>query len=128
MVMEHAGTVTIKDFGTVNRMGFGALRIIGPHGWGEPEDIENSHEVLHLALELGINFIDTADSYGPEVSERIIAEALSPYPAGLCVATKAGQSRPSPQEWIPLGRPEYLRQQVELSLRRLKVDTLDLFQ
>src|SRR5690625_1206481 len=128
MAIEQAGTVTIKDFGTVNRIGFGALRIVGPGGWGEPENREHSVALLRRALELGVNFIDTADSYGPDVSEEIIAEALYPYPAGLCIATKAGQTRPSKNEWVPLGRAEYLRQQVELSLRHLNVEVLDLFQ
>ncbi len=128
MGIEHAGKVKIKDLGVVNRLGFGAMRIIGDGAWGEPQDIDAAHAVVRRAVELGIDFIDTADSYGPEVSERILADVLHPYPAGLKIGTKAGQARPAPGEWVPLGRPEYLRQQVELSLRRLKVDALDLFQ
>lgn len=121
-------TITITGVGTVNRLGFGAMRITGPGVWGEPEDPDAAHDVLRKAVEWGVDFIDTADSYGPEVSERIIAEALYPYPAGLHIATKAGQVRPGPHTWVPVGRAEYLRQQLEMSLRRLKVDAIDLFQ
>lgn len=121
-------TITIKDLGTTRRLGFGAMRITGEGIWGEPDDRDGAKAVVRRAVELGVDFIDTADSYGPEVSERIIAEALHPYPQGLKIATKAGQVRTGPGKWIPLGRPEYLRQQAELSLRRLGVDTLDLFQ
>lgn len=123
-----AGTFDIKDLGTVRRLGFGAMRITGPGIWGEPADREAARAVVRRAVELGVDFIDTADSYGPAVSEEIIAEALHPYPAGLRIATKAGLARTGPNGWHPLGRPEYLRQQVELSLRRLKVDVIDLFQ
>lgn len=123
-----AGTFDIKDLGTVRRLGFGAMRITGPGIWGEPSDREAARAVVRRAVELGVDFIDTADSYGPAVSEEIIAEALHPYPAGLRIATKAGLVRTGPDGWHPLGRPEYLRQQVELSLRRLKVDVIDLFQ
>ncbi|WP_420120182.1 aldo/keto reductase [Nakamurella sp.] len=123
-----AGTFDIKDLGTVRRLGFGAMRITGPGIWGEPADREAARAVLRRAVELGVDFIDTADSYGPAVSEEIIAEALHPYPAGLRIATKAGLVRTGPDGWHPLGRPEYLRQQVELSLRRLRVDVIDLFQ
>lgn len=123
-----AGTFDIKDLGTVRRLGFGAMRITGPGIWGEPADREAARSVVRRAVELGVDFIDTADSYGPAVSEEIIAEALHPYPAGLRIATKAGLVRTGPDGWHPLGRPEYLRQQVELSLRRLKVDVIDLFQ
>ena len=128
MGIENAGTVTIKGLGEVRRIGFGAMRIIGDGAWGEPEDLDAAHAVVRRAVELGVDFIDTADSYGPEVSERILADTLHPYPAGLRIGTKAGQARPGPGTWVPLGRAKYLRQQVELSLRRLKVDALDLFQ
>ncbi len=123
-----AGTFDIKDLGTVRRLGFGAMRITGPGVWGEPADREAARRVVRRAVELGVDFIDTADSYGPAVSEEIIAEALYPYPAGLRIATKAGFTRTGPNRWHMLGRPDYLRQQVELSLRRLKVDVIDLFQ
>ena len=112
----------------VNRLGFGAMRITGPGTWGEPKDPAEARRVLRRAVELGVNLIDTADSYGPEVSERLIAEALYPYPAGLVIATKGGLTRSGPDRWDPVGRPEYLRQCVELSLRRLKVDRIDLYQ
>jgi pyridoxine 4-dehydrogenase len=112
----------------VNRLGYGAMRITGEGIWGEPDDLDAARAVVRRAVELGVTFIDTADSYGPEVSERIIAEALHPYPDDVVVATKAGLTRTGPGEWHPVGRPEYLRQQCELSLRRLRVDTIDLFQ
>ena len=123
-----SGTFDIRDLGTVHRLGFGAMRITGPGIWGEPNDREVARSVVRRAVELGVDFIDTADSYGPAVSEEIIAEALYPYPAGLKIATKAGLARTGPQRWVALGRPEYLRQQAELSLRHLKVEVLDLFQ
>ena len=123
-----AGTFDIKDLGPVRRLGFGAMRITGPGIWGEPADREVARSVVRRAVELGVDFIDTADSYGPAISEEIIAEALHPYPAGLRIATKAGFVRTGPNRWHLLGRPDYLRQQVELSLRRLKVDVIDLFQ
>ena len=113
---------------TVHRLGFGAMRITGPGIWGEPADRAECIRVLRRAIELGVNFIDTADSYGPGISEEIIAEALHPYPDGLLIATKAGLTRTGPDKWVPVGRPAYLRQQAELSLRRLKVDRLDLLQ
>jgi len=112
----------------VRRIGFGALRLCGPYGWGPPEDPAAAAAVLRRAVDLGVDLIDTADSYGLGTNEELIASALHPYPDGLVIATKAGQSRPGPREWVPLGRPEYLRQQAELSLRRLRVDCLDLFQ
>jgi aryl-alcohol dehydrogenase-like predicted oxidoreductase len=123
-------TKTFKIGGAleVNRLGFGAMRITGKGIWGEPQDAEEAKRVLKRALELGVNFIDTADSYGPEVSERLIGEALSPYPKGLVIATKGGLTRQGPDQWLPVGRPEYLEQQVELSLRRLKTDVIDLWQ
>jgi len=113
---------------TVNRLGFGAMRIVGKGVWGEPSDASEAKRVLRRAVELGVNFIDTADSYGPEVSERLIGEALSPFAKGLVIATKAGLTRQGPDKWAPVGRPEYLTQQVEMSLRRLKTDVIDLWQ
>src|ERR1700712_2372595 len=112
----------------VHRLGFGAMRITGSGIWGEPKDPAEARRVLKKAVDLGINLIDTADSYGPEASERLIAEALHPYPKGLVIATKGGLTRSGPEQWAPVGRPEYLRQCVELSLRRLKIDCIDLYQ
>jgi aryl-alcohol dehydrogenase-like predicted oxidoreductase len=109
-------------------MGFGAMRITGPGIWGEPKNPEGARAVLRRAVEIGVNFIDTADSYGPEVSERLIAETLAPYPDGLIIATKGGLTRQGPDKWAPVGRAEYLRQCVEMSLRRLKVERIDLYQ
>jgi pyridoxine 4-dehydrogenase len=134
--MASTGTVNAKDSGTfviggdlaVNRLGYGAMRITGDGIWGEPKDIEGAKKVLQRAVELGVNFIDTADSYGPEVSERLIGEALTPYAKGVVVATKAGLTRQGPNKWAPVGRPEYLQQEVEMSLRRLKVERIDLWQ
>ncbi len=122
-----AGTITLGGDLTVNRLGYGAMRLTGPGVWGEPADRAAAVALLRRAVDLGVNFIDTADSYGPYVSEEIIAEALHPYP-GLVIATKAGLLRTGPDRWIPLGNPHYLRQEVEMSLRRLRVDTIDLFQ
>jgi len=112
----------------VARLGFGAMRITGDGVWGEPADRAEAIRVLRRAVELGINFIDTADSYGPGVSEEIIAEALHPYPAGLVIATKGGYARPGPNQWVEDGRPEHLRAACEASLRRLRVDQIDLYQ
>jgi pyridoxine 4-dehydrogenase len=112
----------------VNRLGFGAMRLTGEGIWGWPADRENARKVLRRAVELGVNLIDTADAYGPEVSELLIAEALHPYPAGLVIATKGGLTRPGPGRWVPNGRPEYLTQCVEKSLKRLKLDRIDLYQ
>jgi aryl-alcohol dehydrogenase-like predicted oxidoreductase len=112
----------------INRLGFGAMRITGEGIWGEPKDGETAKKVLRRAVELGVNFIDTADAYGPEVSERLIAEALHPYPKDLILATKGGLTRSGPNVWAPVGRPEYLNQCVEMSLRRLKVERIDLWQ
>src|ERR1700716_2898802 len=113
-----AGTITLGDL-TVNRMGFGAMRLTGRGIWGEPRDPEGARRVLRRAIELDVNFIDTADSYGPEVSERLIHEALWPYPAGLVIATKGGLLRDGPDLWRPDGRPTHLRQALESSLERL---------
>ncbi|HVJ08549.1 MAG TPA: aldo/keto reductase [Acidisarcina sp.] len=123
-----SGTFTIGGDLTVNRMGYGAMRITGDGIWGEPKNPEEAKRVLRRAVELGVNFIDTADAYGPEVSERLIAEALYPYPADLVIATKGGLTRQGPNKWLPVGRPEYLRQCVEMSLRRLKLERIDLYQ
>lgn len=112
----------------IHRLGFGAMRITGEGIWGLPKDVEGSKAVLRRAVELGVDFIDTADSYGPGISEELIGEALVPYKSGLVIATKGGLTRTGPNRWLPVGRPEYLHQQVELSLRRLKIDHLDLWQ
>jgi aryl-alcohol dehydrogenase-like predicted oxidoreductase len=123
-----AGTITLGGDLTVNRMGFGAMRLTGKGVWGEPRDRAEAVRVLRRAVELGVDFIDTADSYGPNVSEEIIAEALHPYPQGLVIATKGGFLRPGPDQWVTNGRPEHLRRQLEGSLRRLKVERIDLYQ
>jgi aryl-alcohol dehydrogenase-like predicted oxidoreductase len=112
---------------TVNRLGYGAMRITGPGIWGPPADRDEALRVLRRAVELGVNFIDTADSYGPYVSEELIHEALHPYD-GVTIATKAGLVRTGPDEWYPVGRPKYLRQEVLMSLRRLGLERIDLFQ
>ena len=112
----------------IGRLGYGAMRIVGEGVWGEPKDAENSKKVLRRAVELGVNFIDTADAYGPDVSERLIGEALFPYAPGVVIATKGGLTRQGPNKWLPVGRGEYLTQQVEMSLRFLKVERLDLWQ
>ena len=112
----------------VNRLGFGAMRITGDGIWGWPADRAGALKVLRRAVELGVNLIDTADAYGPETSELLIAEALHPYPAGLVIATKGGLTRPGPGEWTPDGRPDYLKRCVEGSLKRLKLERIDLYQ
>ncbi len=112
----------------IRRLGYGAMRITGEGIWGEPKDREEAKRVLERLPDLGVNFIDTADSYGPGVSEELIAEALHPYPKGLLIATKGGLARTGPNKWTPLGRAEYLRQCVEMSLRRLRLDRIDLYQ
>ena len=104
------------------------MRITGDGVWGEPKDAESAKKVLRRAIELGVNFIDTSDAYGPDVSERLIGEALAPYKAGVVIATKGGLTRQGPNKWLPVGRPEYLQQQVEMSLRRLKLERIDLWQ
>lgn len=129
--ISSSGTFTLDANGsdplTVHRLGFGAMRITGPGIWGDPADLDNARAVLRKAVELGVDFIDTADSYGPEVSERLIRDALYPYD-GIVIATKGGLTRQGPDQWTPVGRPEYLRQCVQMSLRRLGVDRIDLWQ
>lgn len=127
-IAQASGTFTLGGDLTVNRLGFGAMRITGPGVWGPPADHAEALAVLRRAVELGITLIDTADSYGPFVSEELIAEALHPYPENLVIATKAGLQRPGPDEWEPDARPSHLRERCEGSLRRLKVDRIDLFQ
>ena len=126
-VAQASGTFTLGGDLTVNRLGFGAMRLTGKGVWGPPADREECVRVLRRAVELGVNFIDTADSYGPYISEKLIRKALHPYD-GLVIATKAGLLRTGPDVWIPLGNPSYLRQELEMSLRRLGVETIDLFQ
>src|SRR5580704_13416243 len=123
-----SGTVGIGGDLIVNRLGFGAMRITGPDIWGAPKDPAEARRVLQRALELGVNFIDTADAYGPYVSEQLIAEALYPYPRGLVIATKGGQVRPSASEWTPDGRPAHLREACEASLKRLRLERIELYQ
>jgi aryl-alcohol dehydrogenase-like predicted oxidoreductase len=123
-----AGTIDIGGDLTVNRLGFGAMRLTGRGIWGEPRDRDEAKAVLRRAVELGVNFIDTADSYGPAVSEILIAEALHPYPDGLVIATKGGLERPGPGEWMPNGDPEYLREACDASLERLRLDQIPLYQ
>ncbi len=123
-----AGTFRLGGDLAVHRMGFGTMRLTGSGIWGEPSDPEECKAVLRRAVDLSVNFVDTADSYGPHVSERLIAEALHPYPQGLVIATKGGLLRPGPGQWTPNGRPEHLRQALEGSLRRLKLDRIDLYQ
>jgi pyridoxine 4-dehydrogenase len=125
---SQSGTFDLGGDLTVNRLGYGAMQITGDGVWGAPKDPAAAIAVLRRAVELGVNFIDTADSYGPAVSEELIKEALFPYADDLVIATKAGLTRTGPGEWVPVGRPAYLKQQVELSLRRLGVDRIDLIQ
>ncbi len=122
-----AGSITIGDM-VVNRLGFGAMRITGDGIWGPPKDPREARAVLQRAIELGVNFIDTADAYGPDVSETLIAETLYPYPRGLVIATKGGYVRPGPFLWVKDGRPEHLRSACEGSLRRLRLERIDLYQ
>jgi pyridoxine 4-dehydrogenase len=127
----HAGTAGTVDVGgdlTVNRLGFGAMRVTGRGVWGPPPDRDEALAVLRRAVELGVNFIDTADSYGPDVSEELIAEALHPYPDDLVIATKGGLVRPGPMRWVPDGRPEHLVEVCEGSLRRLRLEQIPLYQ
>jgi len=119
--------LTVGDL-QINRLGFGAMRVCGPQVWGPPKDRSNAIRVLKRAYEIGYNFFDTADSYGPHVDEELIAEALHPYPKDLVIATKGGLLRPSAPRWVPDGRPEHLRRALEGSLKRLKLDRIDLYQ
>ncbi|HKH05297.1 MAG TPA: aldo/keto reductase [Acidimicrobiales bacterium] len=123
-----AGTLTLGGDLIVNRLGFGAMRITGKGIWGPPADHATAIEVLRRAVKLNVNFIDTADAYGPDVSEELIAEALAPYPPGLVIATKGGLLRDGPGQWRPDGRPEHLRQALDGSLQRLRADVIDLYQ
>ena len=125
---DASGTITLGGDLVVNRLGFGAMQLTGAGVWGDPKDPEEAVRVLRRTLELGVDFIDTADAYGPFVSELLIKKALHPYAKGLVIATKAGLSRQGPNRWTPVGRPEYLRQQVELSLRHLGLERIDLLQ
>lgn len=125
---KAAGTITLGADLTVNRMGYGAMRLTGEGIWGEPRSRETARRVLRRAVELGVDFIDTADSYGPKVSETLIAEALRPYPAGLVIASKGGLLRDGPDLWRPDGRPSHLRSALEGSLRRLGLERIDLYQ
>jgi pyridoxine 4-dehydrogenase len=124
---ESVGILSLGDL-EVRRLGFGAMRITGEGVWGEPAGRDGALAVLRRAIELGVNLIDTADSYGPAISEELIAEALRPYPDDLVIATKGGFTRPGPGKWVPNGRPEYLREACERSLQRLGVDQIDLYQ
>jgi aryl-alcohol dehydrogenase-like predicted oxidoreductase len=128
MTVITSGTFALGGTTSVHRLGFGAMRLTGPGIWGEPKDRDECIRVLRRAVELGVDLIDTADSYGPYVSEELIRDALHPYPPGLVIATKAGLVRPGPGDWVPVGRPAYLRQEAEMSLRRLKVERIDVFQ
>ena len=128
MSMSKSKTFLLGGDLLVNRLGFGAMRLTGEGIWGWPPDREGAKKVLRRALELGVNFIDTADAYGPETNELLIAEALYPYPKGLVIATKGGNTRPAPGQWVPDGRPEYLAQCVDKSLKRLKLERIDLYQ
>lgn len=122
-----AGTIRLGDL-TVNRLGFGAMRLCGDSAWGRRRDEGHANRVLHRAVELGVNFIDTADSYGPEVNESLISQALHPYPPGLVIATKGGLVRPDRRSWVPDGRPKHLRRAIEGSLQRLRLERIDLYQ
>jgi pyridoxine 4-dehydrogenase len=122
-----AGTITLGGDLTVNRMGFGAMRLTGKGIWGPPKSRTEAIRVLQRAVDLGVNFFDTADSYGPHIAEELIADALHPYP-GLVIATKGGLERPGPDQWVENGRPEFLRRQLEGSLRRLRLERIDLWQ
>src|SRR5579875_221876 len=123
-----SGTFRIANDLEVNRLGYGTMRLVGEGAWGEPPSREDARNVLRRCLELGINLLDTADAYGPGIAEELIAEALHPYPAGVLIATKGGLTRQGPSKSKPCGRPDYLQQQLEMSLRRLRLETIDLYQ
>jgi len=125
---KQAGTVTLGNEVSVHRIGYGAMRLTGPGIWGPPKDRNAALAVLRRAVELGVNFIDTADSYGPHVSEELIAEALHPYPSDLVIATKGGWERPGPNQWTHNATPDHLRRAVEGSLKRLRLDRIDVYQ
>ena len=125
---QASGSFAVGGELTVNRLGFGSMQLTGPGVWGEPKDRDEALRVLRRAVELGVNLIDTADAYGPVVAERLIREALHPYPDDMVIATKAGLTRQGPNRWTPVGRPAYLRQQCELSLRNLGLERIGLFQ
>jgi pyridoxine 4-dehydrogenase len=125
---KASGTFSIGGDLPVTRLGFGSMQLTGPGVWGDPKDPDEAVRVLRRAVELGVDFIDTADSYGPVVAEQLIKKALHPYADDVVIATKAGLSRSGPGDWRPLGRPEYLRQQAEMSLRNLGLERIDLFQ
>jgi pyridoxine 4-dehydrogenase len=124
----QAGTVTLGNEISVHRLGYGAMRLTGPGIWGPPKDRKSALAVLRRAVELGVNFVDTADSYGPHVSEELIAEALHPYPSDLVIATKGGWERPGPNQWTHNATPDHLRKAVEGSLKRLRLDRIDVYQ
>lgn len=126
-MIEKSGTFRLGDK-TIHRLGFGAMRITGPGIWGDPPDVDEARAVLRRAVELGIDFIDTADSYGPEVSERLIGETLAPYPPQLLIATKGGLIRRGPDRWVPNGHPAHLKKACEGSLRRLRLERIELYQ
>lgn len=123
----RAGTIALGDL-TVNRLGFGAMRLCGDLAWGRPRDRERANQLLRRAIELGVNFIDTADSYGPATNETMIAQALYPYPPGLVIATKGGLVRPGSRAWVEDGRPDHLRRAIDGSLQRLRLERIDLYQ
>ena len=125
---ENPSTFKIGGDLEVNRLGFGAMRITGPGIWGWPKDRDEAKKVLRRTVELGVNLIDTADAYGPETSELLIAETLYPYPKDLVIATKGGNTRPGPDQWVPDGRPEYLKKCVDASLKRLRLERIELYQ
>jgi pyridoxine 4-dehydrogenase len=127
-IAAASGTFKLGGDLEVNRLGYGTMQLTGDGVWGEPDDRDEAIAVLRRAVDAGVNFIDTADSYGPEVAERLIYEALHPYPDDLVIATKVGFTRAGPGDWRPVGRPEYLRQQTELCLRRMGLETIDLMQ
>src|SRR6201994_2154454 len=125
---SHPGMFPLGRDLNVHRLGYGTMRLVGEGAWGEPPSREDARNVLRRAVELGITLIDTADAYGPGIAEELVAEALHPYPADVVIATKGGLTRQGPAKSKPCGRPDYLQQQLEMSLRRLRLDTIDLYQ